>query len=164
MTDQRTFIKSRCIWQPGALRLLREPRCIAYARRVVPDSVGGMRIVFPETKIGLGPRISVRSEWLDGSSLLDLLYQPNLGELAVDLGLTALGALQGAIVAPHPAFTWFSWMFRLSKGPRLVFRVALDPGGVSRCQMRELGRLFSRYVGARNEHRVLVGRSFRHLP
>ena len=106
-------VKRRALWRPDALQLLRERPCAYYASRAVPDTAGGWRIRFPQVKATLGLRVTVRSELLPGRPLIELLYQPELQELAIDAGLAVLHALEQADIRSFPVAGFSAWYDRL---------------------------------------------------
>lgn len=149
------FTKQRYLWQPDAWRLLRERACAEYARKAVPSFVAGVHIRFPETRVGLGPRVTVTTSVLEGQSLLAMLYDPAQQSLALDMGLAALEAWQRAGIAGHP-FPVFSLIFRLVKGPRALFLARRRPAPLASDQRRELARLVARYMRGETGGRCLV--------
>lgn len=149
--------KQRYLWQPDAWRLWRERSCAEYAQKVVPATVAGLRIEFPQTQVRLGLRVAVTTNRLEGESLLVLLYRPSQQELAVEIGLAALEAWQRASVTGHP-FRLFSLTFRLAKGPRALLQAQRWPRSLSSDQRRELARLVARYLrGQENDRRLVHG-------
>lgn len=156
MNASRHFTKQRFLWQPDAWRLLRERNCADYARQVMPSTVDGMRIQFPETTVALmGPCVVVTTQAIDGQALFDLLYEPAKQMAAVTIGLVALEAWQRAQIVGHP-FPFFSTVFRLVKGPRVLLHMCRSSKIVSSDQRREFCRLVAFYARAESESRVLV--------
>jgi hypothetical protein len=150
------FTKQRCFWQPAAWRLLREAGCVRYARRVVPPEVCGIRIVFPETRVAVGRRVSVTSRGFPGQPLLALLYRPETRDLALDLGMAVLEALHAADVARDP-FAPFALIYRVLKGAGILLEEGFSRAPrLSRGERRELRRLVQGYVTRPNRCKVLV--------
>lgn len=119
MTTGDFFSKSRRAWNVRALRLLRERACVNYARRAVPAVVDGVRIQFPDTNVAFGPHISVRSRRIEGRDLMSMLYEPNMRETALHLGMTALHALHSADLRATP-LSLFGALYGLSRGPAMA--------------------------------------------
>lgn len=153
------FTKRRYLWQPAAWRLVREATCADYARKVVPTTVRGIRIEFPETRVRLGPRVTVTSRALTGESLLNLLYRPALHEAVVALGLAALEAWQCAAVTGRP-FGLFSFAYKRLKGPLAMFAARCEPGLLSAVQRQALGHLLARYTRSAEDRRFLAHGDF----
>lgn len=150
------FTKSRHIWRPSAYRLLREPVCVRFARQVVPPTLAGIDIVFPETWRTVGRRVTVTSRRLPGESLLELLYRPEARGLALDLGMVVLEALQTADVTRDP-FALFALAYRAFKGPGILIGEQFGRSPLlSRAERGELRRLVRGYVLGPNRCRVLV--------
>lgn len=150
------FTKSRPIWQLSAYRLLREGGCVRFARQVVPPDMRGFRILFPETEVTAGLRISVRSRGIPGQPLLDLLYQPETRSLALDLGMAAIEALHEADVS-RDSFVLFAATYRLFKGPGILLEERFGRSPLlTGAEGRELRRLVRGYITTTNRCRVLV--------
>jgi aminoglycoside phosphotransferase (APT) family kinase protein len=149
------FTKQRPILDPSASRLLREQACAEYAQRVVSPSVKGVRIVFPRTVTSYGYRISVRTQAIEGESLLSMLYQPALRERAVEMGLVALEALYGVDVASL-RFTAFGALYRFGKGPLAALQTLLGTPQIARVEQRQLLRLALSYFARDGTDAVLV--------
>ncbi len=150
------FTKQRSLWQPAAWRLLREAGCVRYARRVVPPEVLGIRILFPETRVAIGWRISITSRGIPGQPLLALLYRPETCDLALDLGMAVLEALHAADVARDP-FVPFALIYRVLKGAGILLEERFTRAPLlSRGERRELRRLVQGYVTRPNRCKVLV--------
>lgn len=156
MSADETFTKQRSLWQPAAWRLLREGGCVRYARRAVPPEVRGIRIIFPETRVAVGRRVSVTSRGIPGQPLLALLYRPETRGLALDLGMAVLEALHAADVASDP-FVPFALIYRIFKGLGILLeeRFSRTPR-LSRGEQRELRRLVRDYVVLPDRCKVLV--------
>lgn len=156
MSADRFFTKERYIWQIGALRLLREKACAQYARLHVPHIVDGIQIEFPSVEISLGFRVSVKTRYLEGQSLLSMLYDRQLPRaVAVSAGITALKALHSADVK-SAAFSIFGLIFRSIRGPRVFLGEMLGSTVLSPGQRRELQRLIARSAADRGSRNVLV--------
>lgn len=154
--DARFFYKSRALWRPDAYRLLREDTCIRFARHAVAPMVDGFRIVFPDTEVSVSLRVNVASRRIPGRPLMDLLYQPDKHDLALQAGLAVLKALHGAGVAGHP-FPVFSQVYRFAKGPRVLLQEHLGRSPIlSGPESHELSRLVRQYVAVPGPWRVLV--------
>ena len=143
MSTRDVFTKSRQAWHVRALRLLREEACVEYARRVVPPVVDGVHIQFPDTDVSLAPRISVRSRRIQGQPLMPMLYQPDMQDTALDLGMIALQALHSADVTSARFFV-ASWLYDLFRGPALALDEMLLARLLSRAQRLKLNRLAAR--------------------
>jgi hypothetical protein len=144
LTAGEFVVKKRVLWQIGALRLLRERACAEWARQVVPPVVDGVSIEFPETEVSLGIRIAVRSHYLDGRKLLSMLYQPDMREPALELGLTALEALRRANVTSAP-YSTLNLLYRLARGIEAVLSHLLAASFLSSSQKKELIRLLAHH-------------------
>ncbi len=156
MSADETFTKQRSLWQPAAWRLLREGACVRFARRVVPPEVRGVRIIFPETRVAVGGRVSVTSRGLPGQPLLELLYRPETRGLALDLGMAVLEALHAADVARDP-FAPFALVYRGLKGPGILLEERFSRAPLlSHSERRELRRLVRGYITHPNRCKVLV--------
>lgn len=110
------FIKQRPVWHPSAWRLLREYSCVKYAQEYVPRTVNEILIEFPKTNVKISQQVTVSSTALEGTSLLALLHDPATYNLAIDVGLAALEALQSAEIKGRP-FLLFSAIYKYVKGP-----------------------------------------------
>ena len=150
------FTKQRYLWQPGAWRILRERSCTEYVRQVVPATVSGIRIHFPETSVRFGPQVTVTTSALRGQSVLTMLYEPGQQDIAVTMGLVALEAWQRAVVAGHP-FRLFSLAFRLYMRPSAMSKSLLEPGMVSPQQRKEFKWLVTSYTRADDNHFLVHG-------
>lgn len=98
MIEGDFVIKERNIWSPRSLQLLREKTAVRYALQVVPRMIDGTRIGFPETEVSLGLRVLVRSRQIKGRNLLEMIYDPGMQGLALDMAIVALRALERADV------------------------------------------------------------------
>lgn len=148
-------VKRRALWRPDALQLLRERPCAEYASRAVPDMAGGWHIRFPEVKATLGLRVTVHSELLPGQPLIELLYQPERQEMAIDAGLAVLHALEQADITSLPAAGFSAWYDRL-RLPAVAL-AELGRGSVLTAdQRRAFDRLVSGYIAHRRGPRVLM--------
>jgi len=148
-------VKRRALWRPDALQLLRERPCAYYASRAVPDTAGGWRIRFPQVKATLGLRVTVRSELLPGRPLIELLYQPELQELAIDAGLAVLHALEQADIRSFPVAGFSAWYDRL-RLPAVALAELGRGSLLTTGQRRAFNRLVSDYIAHRRGPRVLV--------
>lgn len=150
------WCKSRGAWHLSAYRLLREPGCVRFARRAVPPIVDGFWIVFPETTATAGVHISVRSDRLRGQPLHDLLYQPKMYDLALDVGMATLAALYAADVSQNP-FTFFNLAYRPLKSLSVLLHEQCRSSPLLvHVQRQELARLVQGYILAPEPHKVLV--------
>ncbi len=155
LTPDTFFTKQRYIWQVSALRLLRERACVQYARQMVPRVVDGFSIEFPETEIDIGLRVAVRSQHLEGRALFSMLYEQELHEAALNVGMIALEALHRADVSSAP-FGHFSRVYRLARGPKAMLGEMLRSPLLSPNQRRELRHLVAGYMVDRGGRKVLV--------
>jgi aminoglycoside phosphotransferase (APT) family kinase protein len=153
--DYPSVVKRRYIWQISALRLLRERACAEWARQVVPPVVDGVSIEFPQTEVSLGLRVTVRSHYLDGRKLLSMLYERDLRERALELGLIALEALHGANVTSAP-YSTLNRVYRLARRMRAALSPLLDPTFLSSSQKKEWIRLLARHPVPGKGKKVLV--------
>ena len=147
--------KNRWLWQPSALRLIREKGCVAYAREAVPREVDGFTIRFPDTEVTLGLRVTVRSRHLEGRDLISLLYQEATRDLGLDVGMATLRAFNTADVSPA-RFTLASLLYRWVRGPKIVLREMLGSALLSRAQRQEFVRLVRGHISHGSGPQVLV--------
>lgn len=155
MSPGEYVTKRRYLWQVNALRLLREKTCAQYARCVVPGVIDGVKIQFPDTEISLGVHVAVRTRRLEGRALFDMLYEPEMRELALDVGVLALTALHSADVSSAP-FALFSRVYPAVRALKVAVAEMLGSPLLSPDQRGALRRLVADYVGDRGGERVLV--------
>jgi aminoglycoside phosphotransferase (APT) family kinase protein len=148
-------IKQRNIWQSHALQLLRERACAQYARQVVPPEVAGVQIRFPEIEVALGWRVTVRSRKLPGQSLFTMLYQPEMRENALQMGLIALEALHQADVRAAP-FDFFGGWYQRTRGPRIKLVELLGRPLLSAQERKTILNMINNYISNDNKPKVLV--------
>lgn len=149
------FIKRRHLLQPGAWRLLREAACADYARRVVPPSVRAIRILFPQTVVTCGFHISVRTQWIEGDSLLAMLYEPARQQEALEIGLVVLEALYTADTSlTH--FSAFGTLYRFGKGSAAAMRIMASRRKLSTGETSNFLKLLRSYLESSNKDAVLV--------
>ena len=156
MDARDCIVKARDIWDPRCVQLLRERATARYARKVVPRLVDGTCIRFPEIEVSAGLRISVMSRRIRGRNLLEMLYDGETQELALDSAVTALKALDGADVDPG-TFVSFGIAYRLARTLKAILSERSDVFLLSPEQRAELNRLILGYVRPRRgERQVLV--------
>lgn len=151
----RFLRKTRWLWQPSALRLIREKGCVAYAREAVPRVVDGFAIQFPDTQVALGLRVMVRSRHLEGRDLTSLLYQEATRDLGLDVGMATLKAFNTADISSR-RFTLASLLYRWVRGPKVALREMLGSALLSRAQRQELVRLVTGHITHWSGKQVLV--------
>ena len=156
MVEKDLATKERAIWNPRALQLLREKAAVQCALNIVPRTVNGTNIHFPGTEIALGLRVVVRSKRIAGRSLLEVIYEREMQEFALDMAMVALEALNRADVTSGP-FALFSRVYRPVRALRVIVAERLRAPVLSSEQRRELNYLVSSYVRCREgERRTLV--------
>jgi aminoglycoside phosphotransferase len=156
LNESDVVIKKRGVWNPRCLQLLREEAAARYALQVTPQVVDGTVICFPEIEVSLGLTVLVRSSRIKGRNLLEMIYDPDTQELALDAALVALRALDSADVA-----SGFFLLFGMAYGFVRWLKVAVaERFGVSLLsseQRTRLNCLVSGYVKPRKrERKVLV--------
>ncbi|HNS52811.1 MAG TPA: aminoglycoside phosphotransferase family protein [Anaerolineae bacterium] len=147
--------KRRHLWQPSALRLLREAACARAARRSVPAVIDGVRIHFPEIKVSCGLEVTVRSTRLSGQPLLEMLYQEGLRETALDMGLIGLRALEFADLGSAPGGL-FGRIYPAIRPLKVMMGEMSRSGLLTPRQRRTLGSLVLAQLLAPCTQRVLV--------
>lgn len=149
------FVKQRHLWQPSAWRLLNEDSNARFLREVVPSSVEGIRIRFPDTDVTFGWTVRVRSKSIGGRALLEMIYEPELCEQSLTYGMIALKALHGADLS-SPRWRVTGGVLHWTRGPKLALSELLSTALLTPSQRKELARLLSGYFWRRSGRTVLV--------
>lgn len=147
--------KERVIWDPRALQLLRESTTVKYARKVVPWVVGGVHIRFPETEVFFGSRVGVKSERIEGQSLLSLAYEQGMQGLALDMAMIALQALERSTVVSNP-FRLFGVAYGIVRRLKVITSEWHDESILSPEQRDVLNRLVASYTRNRGGTRKVL--------
>ena len=155
LTADAFVVKEKFVWQISALRLLREQACAERARQVVLPMVNGVCIEFPETEVSLGLRIVVKSCYLDGRMLFSMLYERELHQRALELGLVALEALHRANITSVP-YSTLNLVFRVVRGIEAALSHMLGFSFLSSTQKKELIRLLATHAVPAKGKKVLV--------
>lgn len=155
LTADAFVVKEKFVWQISALRLLREQACAERARQVVLPVVNGVCIEFPETEVSLGLRIAVKSRYLDGRKLFSMLYERELHQRALELGLVALEALHRANITSVP-YSTLNLVFRVVRGIEAALSHMLGFSFLSSAQKKELIRLLVNHAVPAKGKKVLV--------
>jgi glycosyltransferase involved in cell wall biosynthesis len=148
--------KERIIWAPRALQLLREGTTVRYAQTVVPRLVDGVHIRFPEIEVSFGLRVAVRSRQIEGQSLLEMVYGQETQDLALDMAIVALKALEMAAVVSDP-FRLFGLAYGLVRRLKVTTSELYGESILSPKQRGRLNRLVANYTQNKGVgRRVLV--------
>ena len=156
MNENDVVTKKRGIWNPRCLQLLREKAAARYALQVTPRVVDETVICFPEIEVSLGLTVSVRSSRIRGRNLLEMIYDPDTQELALDAAIVALRALDSADVTLG-SFLFFGMAYGFVRWLKVAVDERFGISLLSSEQRTRLNRLVSGYVKSRKgERRVLV--------
>lgn len=156
MIERDAVIKERAIWNPRSLQLLREKRAAQYAQQAVPQILDGTHISFPKIEVSFGLRVLVKSTRIEGRNLLEMIYDPKTRDLALDMAMVALKALNVADVSPAP-FSLFSRIYGMGRRLKIALGERLGASILSPAQRATLNLLVPSYLKTREgEKKALV--------